>query len=272
MKEIRLTADILSRPWASNPGALKVFLQLLFMADKNGEILISERALARLVNVGYQVVRTALSNAKLTQDLTQEVTQKQRKITICNYDSYTILENKPNAIPNALPNANPTQQEDIYKNSNLPFILNNNFITREEKKKNKKIETEKEKEKGDINIPQKEREKEKTEEQKKEEILVALVESAKSKLCPFSLDKIPVELQEDFNAFLQMRKQIRKPIRTQQAINARWNELQRLSGGNTELAKQIIRQSIDNEWQAFYALKETKKEIQKEVYKNDKYW
>ncbi len=70
-----------------------------------------------------------------------------------------------------------------------------------------------------------------------------------------NLDFIDSELLPTFLEYLEMRRKIRKPIKTQRAITARYNKLKVLSDGDTALAKKIIQQSIDYEWQDFYQLK-----------------
>lgn len=64
------------------------------------------------------------------------------------------------------------------------------------------------------------------------------------------------ELENAFQEFLTMRKNIKKPISTQQAITRMINRIEKLSGGDDDLAIKIINQSTDHCWQDVYALKE----------------
>lgn len=81
-------------------------------------------------------------------------------------------------------------------------------------------------------------------------------------------DIIPEELQADFKTWADMRKQIKKPIVTEETVRRRYNTLMRLSK-NPETQKRIIRQSIDRCWADFYELKDKEqapryKEFEKE--------
>lgn len=64
-------------------------------------------------------------------------------------------------------------------------------------------------------------------------------------------------LDNAFNEFLKMRKQIKKPM-GDHAIELAINKLNTLSGGDSEKAVKIINQSIMGSWQSFYELKEDK--------------
>ena len=65
-----------------------------------------------------------------------------------------------------------------------------------------------------------------------------------------------VELENAFQEFLTMRKNIKKPISTQQAVTRMINRIEKLSGGDDDLAIKIINQSTDHCWQDVYALKD----------------
>lgn len=62
-------------------------------------------------------------------------------------------------------------------------------------------------------------------------------------------------LEDAFQEFLLMRKKIKRPLATKQALTRMMNKIQRLSGGNNELAVKIINQSTDHCWQDVYELK-----------------
>lgn len=75
-----------------------------------------------------------------------------------------------------------------------------------------------------------------------------------------------VELENAFQEFLTMRKNIKKPISTQQAITRMINRIEKLSGGDDDLAIKIINQSTDHCWQDVYALKENSGSSPKTVF------
>lgn len=63
------------------------------------------------------------------------------------------------------------------------------------------------------------------------------------------------KLNQAFLDFMKMRKSIKKPM-TDRAITRAMNSLQRLSGGDNDLAIRILEQSIFHCWQDLYELKE----------------
>ena len=65
------------------------------------------------------------------------------------------------------------------------------------------------------------------------------------------------KLNQAFLDFMKMRKSIKKPM-TDRAITRAMNSLQKLSGGDNDLAIRILEQSIFHCWQDVYELKEDK--------------
>lgn len=70
-------------------------------------------------------------------------------------------------------------------------------------------------------------------------------------------------LLKAFEDFLNMRKAIKKPIHTEEGIHRLVNKTWKLSGGDHQLAIEILRQSIGYEWQDVYALKQDDSIIQR---------
>lgn len=61
------------------------------------------------------------------------------------------------------------------------------------------------------------------------------------------------ELREALKAFLDMRKAIKKPIQTEYAFKLALNKLKQLSDRDSERIE-IVNQSVEHNWQTFYAL------------------
>ena len=61
------------------------------------------------------------------------------------------------------------------------------------------------------------------------------------------------ELKEALKAFLDMRKSIKKPIQTEYAFKLALNKLNKLSDRDSERIE-IVNQSVEHNWQTFYAL------------------
>lgn len=67
--------------------------------------------------------------------------------------------------------------------------------------------------------------------------------------------KIPNEISEEWSAFAEMRKRIKKPL-TDRAVTMALNNLKELAGDNYELQRKILNQSTFNCWSSLYPLKE----------------
>ena len=52
-----------------------------------------------------------------------------------------------------------------------------------------------------------------------------------------------------------MRNKIKKPLATKQALTRMMNKIEKLSGGDNDLAIKILNQSTDHCWQDVYDLK-----------------
>lgn len=61
------------------------------------------------------------------------------------------------------------------------------------------------------------------------------------------------ELREALKAFLDMRKSIKKPIQTEYAFKLALNKLKKLSDRDSDRIE-IVNQSVEHNWQTFYAL------------------
>lgn len=62
-------------------------------------------------------------------------------------------------------------------------------------------------------------------------------------------------LDNAFKEFLTMRNKIKKPLATKQALTRMMNKIEKLSGGDNDLAIKILNQSTDHCWQDVYELK-----------------
>ena len=62
-------------------------------------------------------------------------------------------------------------------------------------------------------------------------------------------------LNNAFKEFLTMRNKIKKPLATKQALTRMMNKIEKLSGGDNDLAIKILNQSTDHCWEDVYELK-----------------
>ena len=89
----------------------------------------------------------------------------------------------------------------------------------------------------------------------------------------FILDFVDPLLADSFIDFLRYRSHIGKSLKTLKGIKARYNKLYKLCRGDPNLAKQIVEQTLEHEWQDFYKLRsESPGRTQEQTYTNDDYW
>lgn len=66
------------------------------------------------------------------------------------------------------------------------------------------------------------------------------------------------ELNQTFSEYVQMRKKIKKPFTSDHAIQLAINKLDKLSKGDSQLAIDIINESIEHSWIGLFELKQNK--------------
>lgn len=68
-------------------------------------------------------------------------------------------------------------------------------------------------------------------------------------------------LKETFERFLAYRKEIKKPYKSQMAVEQAFKKLTKLSGGVLEKAENVVNQTIENQWEGLFPLKEENRGI-----------
>lgn len=72
----------------------------------------------------------------------------------------------------------------------------------------------------------------------------------------FAFDFIEDEkFRQLWKDWFNFRKNLKKPFKTEQGFRGAFKRLYNLSGGSVDLAARIIQQSVDNEWQGLFELK-----------------
>ena len=276
MDSFTLNSNLLDWEWSSCPETLALFIHLLFRASTEerrwrgitipkGGFITTLDELAERSGLTYKQVRTSLKRLVSSGDIALKVTNRYTLVTICvfaNYDCENSDEGRQRTDrgqTEGRQKADTTdcgaesckdeieeegrQRADNSENCDSPLVSNNNNINILD------LEIEnKKKERVSKDTPKKEQ-------QETEIAAVSKPPSPAAKSPPYTLDFVSEELLPDFQEFLDMRKKIRKPLKTQVGVKARYNRLMTLSDGDTELAREIIRQSIEKEWQDFYQLK-----------------
>lgn len=240
MSWIKIHNKLLDWEWASCPETMALWIHILLRAnyeDKRwqgitiprGSFVTSVDNLASTTGLSAQQVRTSLKRLISTSEITSKSTNRFTIITVCKYDSYQLNEesnNKQNNEPNNKQATN-KQQTDNKQITTTADIKNTRY-----------------KESISSDIDEK----------------VSELESAAKKVTCQKRDALDTsfvdeELKPIFLRFLEMRKKIGKPLKTPKGIKDRYNNLIKLSGGDTALAIAIAEQTLSHEWQDFYELK-----------------
>lgn len=121
---ITLDKKILEWEWYKSHNELIVFIHLLLTCNyepktwrgikiNRGQIITSYESLSNQTGLSIRSVRTAISNLKLTGELTSQATNKFSLLTICKYDDYQSKNKKTDkqtAKPTGKPKAKPTDK------------------------------------------------------------------------------------------------------------------------------------------------------------------
>lgn len=129
---------------AFSPNEQLVMLQLLLNADENGIAEFSDRGISKATNIPYQQVRTIhqrwLTDGTISNAVANAVANANRCfITICDYDSYNVINIFSNAVSNAVTNAlkekeTITDKDKIFPQTPLSTEKENNKEKEQEEK------------------------------------------------------------------------------------------------------------------------------------------
>lgn len=241
---IKIDRKMLEWEWYKNEHTKNVFLHCLLKAywkDTKIEEKIIPRGsfVSSIGNISEELsltpmeVRTALKHLKSTNELTSKGTNRNTVFTVTNYDLYQSKEQAEQQTDNK--RTTNEQQTDNEQITSKEQTINKPLTTNEEYKEDKNIKNEEEREEC------KECKKEIEDKPKKKEPTVY-----------YTNDEL---LNSAFKEFLVMRNKIKKPIATKQALTRMMNRIEKLSGGDNDLAIKILNQSTDHCWQDVYELK-----------------
>lgn len=142
---IKLQRKITEWEWYTDRNTLAVFLHLLIMANiedkkyrgydvKRGECVIGRKLLAEDLNMSEQNVRTAINHLLLTNEITIKTTNQFTIVTICNYNSYQVVEMPTDQRSNQQPNQRSTNDQPT---GNQQLTTPKEYIEYEEIKESK---------------------------------------------------------------------------------------------------------------------------------------
>ena len=216
----------------ANHSDKKIMFSGEFITIQRGQYLTSMVKLSEKWKWNRKTVSSFLKLLENDNMITKVTDNTKTLITIVNYWIYQ-SENEsvgqaitqPNGQPTGQPSTQPIgQQRDNPTDNSLDTNKNDKNVKNEEESKEDKKEIE--------------------DKPKKKEPTVY-----------YPNDEL---LDSAFKEFLVMRNKIKKPIATNQALTRMMNRIQKLSGGDNDLAIKILNQSTDHCWQDVYELKEDK--------------
>lgn len=243
---IKLDRKILKWEWWSDINTYRLFSYMLIVAYwksgsykgkdiPRGSFPASVSELSRETNLTENEIRTAIKHLKSTGEITSKAYNKFTVFTIKNYDLYqSDNEQNYNQITCEITSKAQTDNEQL---TNLPIKKECKKETMEEDKKENK------KEDNTPHISPSRGEEDKPKRKSKEKLPTVY----------YPNDEF---LDSAFKEFLVMRNKIKKPLATKQALTRMMNRINKLSGGDNDLAVKILNQSTDHCWQDVYELKE----------------
>lgn len=231
---IKIDRKILKWEWWSDINTFRLFMYMLISAywkDGNykgktierGSFPSSISELSKETNLSVMEIRTSLKHLQLTGEITSKATNKFTIFTVVNYNLYQ-TDNKQD---------NKQITSNLTNNQQTDNILLTNSILKESKN-------------------------ERTEEIKEDKNMKKDITNVISKKKSYYPDD--ELLDEAFNEYVTMRNRIKKPICTDKALHRAMNTLEKLSGGDNDLAVKILNQSVDHCWQGLFELKSDSKQ------------
>ena len=240
---IKIDRKILKWEWWSDINTFRLFFYMLVSAYwkdgnykgveiKRGSFPSSISELSRETNLSVMEIRTALKHLQSTGEITtnQQATNKQDNTNLTSnltskktnkFTVFTVVNYDLYQSDNKQDNTNLTSNLTENKQANNTQL--NKQLTRyilKEDKNNKNVKNEKKERKGQAVY--------------------------------YPNDEL---LNNAFKEFLTMRNKIKKPLATKQALTRMMNKIEKLSGGDNDLAIKILNQSTDHCWQDVYELK-----------------
>lgn len=251
---IKIDRKIIEWEWYKDEHTKSLFLHCLLKANwkegrfkgiviERGQFVASLPVLSNELSLTINEIRTAIKHLKTTGEITVKTYPKFSVFTVVNYDLYQCESQAESQTNHSLLTGK--SQTDNRQITDKLQTINKLLTTIEEEKEYKEDKKERKEEGKNINTPpispSREGEPGKSNTKKKEPVVY------------YPNDEM---LDNAFKEFLTMRNKIKKPLATKQALTRMKNKIERLSGGDNDVAIQILNQSTDNCWQDVYEIKE----------------
>lgn len=223
---VKLHRSLAEWCWFSEPRTLQVFIYLLIHANyetrqwrdivlRRGELIIGTHKLAKELDCTRQVIRTRLERLEACGSITITTTNKYSIVSICNYDKYQTIpsENSPHGNQQKATIQEGIRRQNFKKESPLTPQGGNGLLS-----------------------------------YKKESFPIDQT------LAPFAPNPqvAPDPLSPAFEKWLAYKQEKRQSYRSDSALRACYNRLQRYSKGDPKVAMEIIDQSIAMNYSGFF--------------------
>ena len=227
---IKIDKKFLDWEWYKDEHTKNFFFHCLLKANskderfkgiviERGQFIASLPVLSDEIFLTVNELRTAIKHLKTTGEITVKTYPKFSVFTVVNYDLYQC-------------ESHVESQANHMQTTCKPHANHRLLVATEKEKEDKKMSS--------MSMPNK-AESDGSKSQKKEPVAY------------YPNDKL---LDSAFKEFLVMRNKIKKPLATKQAMTRIRNKIEKLSGGDNNLAILILNQSTDHCWQDVYPLKE----------------
>ena len=240
---IKIDRKILKWEWWSDINTFRLFFYMIVSAYwkdgnykgveiKRGSFPSSISELSRETNLSVMEIRTALNHLKSTGEVTtnQQATNKQDNTNLTS----NLTSKKTNKFTVfTLVNYDLYQSDNKQDNTNLTSNLTENQQSTNTQLNRQLTRYILKEDKNDKNVKNEKKER-------------------KGQAVYYPNDEL---LNNAFKEFLTMRNKIKKPLATKQALTRMMNKIEKLSGGDNDLAIKILNQSTDHCWQDVYELK-----------------
>lgn len=120
---------LLEWQYYQNPNMVRLFLHLLLIADKEGNVNVTIQHLVDLLGIPTQTVRTCIKNLAenglINKETNKSVNKTSTLITICEYDSYANPQKRTNKTSNkSLTNqqANLERRKEAFTEELRPYV------------------------------------------------------------------------------------------------------------------------------------------------------
>lgn len=119
---IKLHRKITEWEWYKDLATSKLFIHLVIMANhedkswqgvevKRGQLITGRKALSEETGLSEQQIRTSLTKLKSTSEITINSTNKYTTVTVCEYETYQLINNDINQQVNQQPNQQSTNNQ-----------------------------------------------------------------------------------------------------------------------------------------------------------------